>query len=338
MIAKNLKNVLLKAIVNRRRILLVGKPGMGKTAILKWARSEASKILGLDVDMTTLYVSVSDPTDFKGFYCIIDGKPQIMPFGDLEKIYNADRLHIVFLDDFGQGATATQAASMSFLDRVKDNPNVVVLAATNSRADRAGVSGLLEPVKSRFDSIIEMEFDMDSWVDWALTADVPIELIAFNKFRPQLMYSMKPCADLVNGPCPRTVEALGNLMKDGHNPADEYEVYKGAVGEAYTAELMGFLPIWRKLPNIDSILLDPMNVPLPQISDKYGPSILFAITSALARKAEVIANFDRICEFSTRLPVEFSVCLIVDSVKQNRDVQNTKAYIQWQSRNKSVLI
>lgn len=337
MIAKDLKTVLKAAVLNRQRILLVGAPGLGKTALVKQTRKEVETELQHNVDLTALYASVSDPTDFKGFYCIINGKPEIVPFGELERIFNATNLHIVFLDDLGQGPPAVQAAAMSFLDRVKDNPNVVVIAATNRREDRAGVSGLLEPVKSRFDSIIHMEFDMDSWIEWALNANVPIELIAFNKFRPNLMYSQKATADLINGPCPRTVEALGNLLKINLPEHLQYETFTGAVGEAYTAELMGFLPIWKSLPNIDTILLDPMSVKLPDISDKYGPSIFFAVSLALAKKASE-TNFDSITQFAGRMPSEFAVMLIVDCVKNCPEVQNTAAYIRWQSTNKHILI
>lgn len=332
---KALSRVLVQAITNHRRILMVGAPGLGKTALVKQAQQATG------ADMTTLYVSISDPTDFKGFYCIIDGKPEIMPFGELEKIFNADRLHIVFLDDFGQGAPAVQAAAMSFMDRVKDNPNVCIIGATNRRQDRANVSGMLEPVKSRFDSIINMEFSMEDWTSWALdkvtAGELPLELIAFNKFRPNLMYSGTATADLVNMPCPRTVEALGHLMMLGLYPADEYEVYSGAVGEGYTAELMGFLPIWRKLPSIDTILTNPLAVTLPDLSDPFAPSIFFAIGNALAKKANE-NTMGRIVEFADRLPKEFAVALVVDCVKQDINVQNTVSYIRWQSENSSMLI
>ena len=325
------EKLLTFAIQAKRRILLVGPPGMGKTAIVKAAQVKTG------ADLTILYASISDPTDFKGFYCIIDGKPEIMPFGELEKVFNASRPHIVFLDDLGQGAPAVQAASMSFLDRLKDNPFVTVIAATNRREDRAGVSGLLEPVKSRFDSIIHLEFDMDSWIEWALTTDLPFELIAFNKFRPTLMYGSKATADLVNGASPRTVEALGRLMQLGLPPELEYEVYKGAVGEEYTAELMGFLPIWRKIPNIDQIMLDPQGTAIPAMSDKHAPSIYFAVCLALSKRANE-NTIGRIITFADRLPKEFAVSLIVDCVRQDAQVTNTKDYIGWISKNKDVLI
>lgn len=327
----DLKIVLTAAVNARKRVLLVGAPGIGKTALVKEVQQETG------ADLTVLYASVSDPTDFKGFYCIVKGKPEILPFGELEKIYNADKLHIVFLDDLGQGVPAVQAAAMSFLDRVKDNPNVCVLAATNRREDRAAVSGMLEPVKSRFDSIIHMEFNMDDWITWALNAGLPVELVAFNKFRPQLMYSAKATPDLVNGPCPRTVAALGDLMALNLPANLEYETYAGAVGEGYTAELMGFLPIWRKLPNIDTILLNPDAVTLPDMSDKHAPSIYFAVCTALAKKASE-NTIGRILKFAERLPAEFAVCLVVDCVKQDMNIQNTKDYILWQTKNASILI
>jgi hypothetical protein len=334
--ADGIKRMLVKAIQNRARILLVGKPGLGKTALVKWAKQQTG------ADMITLYGSISDPTDFKGMPCIINDKPDFVPFGDLEKIFNTKKLMIVFLDDMGQGANAVQAAQMSFLDKLKGNPNVVIIAATNGRGDRANVSGLLEPVKSRFDSIINMEFDMDVFVNDFCIPEVeagrmPIELVAFNKFRPQLMYSVKASADLVNGPCPRTVEALGKLCLMDLAEEDKYEAYAGAVGEVYAAEYLGYLPICRKLPSVDGILLNPDAANIPAASEPYAASVYFAISNALARKA-TDNNFDRIIKFAERLPKEFEVALVKDCLRRAPDCEHTGAYTIWGSKNSSVLM
>jgi MoxR-like ATPase len=153
--ASNLKVVLTESLKAGLRILIVGQPGMGKSALTNEVKAD------LNYPLYTLYSSISDPTDFKGIPCIVNGEGRILPFEELALILNATSPVIVFLDDFGQGAPAVQAAQMSFLDKCLLNSNIRIVAATNRREDRAGVSGLLEPVKSRFDSIINMEFDMD---------------------------------------------------------------------------------------------------------------------------------------------------------------------------------
>ena len=320
------KTILTACINASRRVLLVGPPGIGKTAIVKEVQKE------LNADLTVIYGSISDPTDFKGLPCIIDGKPEIKPFGELERIFNADKLHIVFADDIGQGAPAVQAAQMSFLDRVKANKNVVVIGATNRREDRAGVSGLLEPIKSRFDSIIHVDFDMEDWIDtWALD-NLPVELVAFNKFRPGLMYSGNPTADLVNNPCPRTVESLGALMGMNIPLHLQLETYKGAVGEGYAAEFIGFMQIYTKLPSIDAILLHPDAIEMPT-----QPAVIYALSLGLARKASQ-NTIERILKFTDRMPPEFQVLMIRDAVKHGQTICNTKAFIVWSAKHQDTLI
>ncbi len=73
----------------------------------------------------------------------------------------ATKLTACFIDDLGQATPAVQAAAMQLIlartlngHRVSDH--VVFIAATNRRTDRAGVSGILEPVKSRFATLVEL--------------------------------------------------------------------------------------------------------------------------------------------------------------------------------------
>ena len=157
----------------RLRILIKGAPGIGKTQIVRAVAA------ALGATLITMHPSVSDPTDFKGLPFIVDGHAEFLPFGELEKVLNATKLTILFLDDLGQGSTAVQAGVMQLADRIKGNPHVVLWAATNERAHRAGVTGLLEPVKSRFDSIIKLVTDFASWKSWAVDHDIDYRIAAY---------------------------------------------------------------------------------------------------------------------------------------------------------------
>src|SRR6185436_20188967 len=103
-----------------------------------------------------------------------------------------------FLDDLGQAPPAVQASYMPWLlerecagNRLPDH--VVVMAATNRRTDRAGVAGVLEPVKSRFASIVTLEPDVDEWCDWAIKQPfMPPEVVAFIRFRPETLNQFVP--------------------------------------------------------------------------------------------------------------------------------------------------
>jgi len=214
--------------------------------------------------------------------------------------------------------------------RVSDQ--VCFVAATNRHTDRAGVTGLLEPVKSRFCSIVELEPDLDDWVSWALKNGIPTELIAFLRFRPGLLFDFKPTNTLTNSPCPRTVHNVGKLMQIGIPHELEYEVFSGAAGEGFAAEFYAFLKIFRSLPNPDAVLMAPEQAIVPD-----DPATLYAICGALAAKASE-QTIERLVVYANRLPAEFSVLLIRDSVRKEAAIVNTRPFIEWASAHADVLI
>ncbi len=327
-----LKNLLAKAIPARAPILIKGAPGTGKTDIV----TQASEVAGARLLIS--HPVVSDPVDFKGMPWVTkDGKAEFLPFGDLRALIEAQALTVFFLDDLGQAPPTVQAAAMQLILARKINGHqvsdqVCFIAATNRKADKAGVTGILEPVKSRFATIVELTPDLEDWVSWALKAGLPTELIAFIRFRPALLHNFTPTADITNSPCPRTVFNVGKLMALGLEADLEYEAYSGAAGEGFAAEFMGFLRIFRNLPNPDMVLLNPEKADVPT-----DPATLYALTGALARKASE-NTMDRLCRYSYRLPAEFSVLLVRDSVRQDGQVVNTRAFIEWSSKNADVLI
>lgn len=325
--AKEMTRVLTVLLKNMRPVLLKGAPGVGKTSIIKQVAKN------LDYDLIISHPVVSDPTDYKGLPGIVKGEAEFLPFGELRKLIEAEKPTLFFLDDLGQAPAVVQAACMQLLLERRVNghhvsDNVVFAAATNRREDRAGVTGILEPVKSRFSTILSLEADADSWIDWAFENKIPASLIGFVHFRPILLSTSEATADIVNHPCPRTFQFAGELISMG---LTEMEVLSGALGEGCAAELMGFLKVYESLPDIAAILLKPDEAIVPE-----EPAALYAVVSALVEKASK-DNVAKIFKYSNRLPIDFSTLLVRDMVRKDPIIQHSKAFIEWASIHKEAL-
>jgi len=325
---KELKKALLKTTAAGLPVLIKGAPGIGKSDIVSQVAEE------LDMDLIISHPVVSDPTDFKGLPGIVNGKAEFLPFGDLRKLIDAKKATIAFLDDLGQAPAVVQAACMQLIlaRRVnghKISDKIVFVAATNRRQDRAGVTGILEPVKSRFATILELTTNADDWIEWAFQNDVPTEVIGFIHFRPALLNTEETTADIVNHPCPRTMAAVGELIKAG---LTDIETIAGAVGEGCAAELTGFLKIYKDLPSIEAILLDPEDVVVPT-----DPASVYAIVAALTEKATE-NNADRIFKYANRLPIDFNILLVRDMLRKEPKIQNTRSFINWASKHQDALL
>ena len=305
---------LARYIEARIPVMLTGAPGVGKSSIVE----TAAKAAGYDLILS--HPVVSDPTDAKGLpWPSKDGESaSFLPFGDLAQALKATTPTVWFLDDLGQASPAVQASFMQLLLARQVNGHklpdcVTFIAATNRRTDRAGVSGILTPVLSRFGAIIGIEANVDDWTVWALDAGMPAELVSFMRFRRELLHDFNPqkANDMENFPCPRTWEYVGHAMKMGLPNDLEFAAFAGAVGEGAAIELKGFLSLLKSnLPSIDGILLDPDNAKIPT-----RPDMLWAVTTALAKKATTL-NCGRVFRYAERMfengSSEFAVLMLKD--------------------------
>lgn len=329
---QELQSLLRKTIPAGLPVVIKGAPGVGKSEIV----DQVCRML--DADLIIEHPVVSDPTDYKGLpFANKNGEAEFLPFGNLRKLINVERRTVCFLDDLGQASVSVQAACMQLLlarriNGHKVSDQVTFLAATNRHTDRSGVTGLLEAVKSRFATIVELAPDVEDWVAWALDHNIPTELIQFIRFRPNMLHDFKPTNELKNSPCPRTIVNASRLMQAGIPAGIEYETYTGSAGEGFAAEFCGFLKIFRSLPNPDAVLLAPEKADVPT-----DPATLYAICGSLARRASE-NTMERIVTYARRLPAEFSVLMVQDSYKLCPEVQNTRAFITWASENQDVLI
>jgi hypothetical protein len=61
------------------------------------------------------------------------------------------------------------------------------------------------------------------------------------------------------------------------------------------------------------------------------------LCGALARKASD-QTVERLLGFAGRLPAEFSVLLVRDSIRSDQGIVNSRAFIEWASAHSDVLI
>ena len=316
MTPKQLSTFLSRAIPARLPILITGAPGIGKSDIVAQAAIEA------DADLILSHPAVADPTDAKGLPWPVPGGDHatFLPFGELAKALKATKPTVWFLDDLGQASPAVQASFMQLLLARRVNGHalpdcVTFVAATNRRTDRAGVRGILEPVKSRFASIVQLDTNLDDWCNWAIVSGfIPANLIAFLRFKPDLLSAFVPSADLTNCPSPRTWSNLARLEALQLPSEVEQVAFAGAVGEGAAVEYLAFRKMAALLPSADAILLDPHKGVIPKALDA-----LYAITVALAFKANE-QTFPRLLIYAERLYAaqhgEFAALLARDSLRR----------------------
>ena len=95
---------------------------------------------------------------------------------------------------------------------------------------------------------------------------------------------------------------------------------------------MGFLKIFRSMPSLDTIMLNPDSIAVPE-----DPATLYAIAVGLARRATV-DNIDRVIKFGRRMPPEYGVVLIKDAVRRDTALQATRGFVQWVMENKDLIL
>lgn len=248
----------------------------------------------------------------------------------IERVKN-DTRGILFLDELNQALPAIQATLYQLLlDRrvgAYELPDGwSILAAGNRESDRANAQRMPSALALRLVHL-DYEINVDDWCEWALKQGdlVPTELLAFIRFRPDLLHDF----DLKQrvSPNPRGWVFCGQLTNSGIDPTVEAELFKGTVGEGAATEYRGFLRICNNLPTVDSIKLNPDTVPVPT-----DPAVNFALTAALAN-ATTKDVFGRLLQYVERMPPEWQATYMKDATKRDTSLQSTRDFMTWALKN-----
>jgi len=310
----------LKAMENARLAFMIwGTPGIGKSAVVNQYAEATGKRL---VDIR---LSQFDSVDLRGFPSVSDGwaqwnAPRILPFKGNPDFHPKNPV-VLFLDELLQAPPAVQAVAFQLvLDRrVGEHElmdNVFVVAASNRDTDRAGANRMLTALANRFVHV-EMVPNLDAWVDWALDHDIDSKLIAFLRFRPELMSTFITSKGAVTSEkvfaSLRSWEFVDRIVKQKLSLDLEVSLCAGAVGEGPAAELKAFWDTWASMPSIDNAIMNPDTAELPSVK---RPDVMFAVTTALGERAEQ-GTFGNILKYCDRLPPEYAVRVMRDATRRN---------------------
>jgi hypothetical protein len=322
--ASAVANALRTLIAAHQPAFIWGGPGIGKSSIV------AQLAASLNLALRDIRALLLDPVDLRGLpFVSQDGRskwavPEFLP---------ADGGGILFLDELNAAPGMVQAAFYQLvLDRKLGEYTLpggwIIIAAGNRDSDRAHTTRMPTPLRNRF---VHLDFEVDTqeWSEWAIGAGIRPEVIAFIRFRPQLLSAFDRDANAF--PSPRSWEFVSRMLDSGPDASVEHEMFAGAVGTGAATEFSGFLKMFRELPNIDAILLNPGGEPVPE-----SPAAQYAVASALAHRASD-TNFDRISLYLDRLPTEFRVLSVRDATLRDQKIKYTAGYTKWAIQNHHVL-
>ncbi len=308
-------------------VFVWGAPGVGKSQVV----AQVAKKKGIDlVDVRAVLL---DPVDLRGLPHIDENRracwcaPAFLP---------TQGVGILFLDELNAAPPLVQAACYQLvLDRQLGEYHLPegwsIVAAGNRETDRAVTHRMPSALANRF---VHLNFDVDSkeWLIWAQNNEIAPEVIAFIRFRPQLLHSFDPQKDDKAFPTPRSWEFVSRIMSRQTSAIPDLELISGVIGDGAASEFCGFLKIYHNLPDPDTLLENPETAVVPD-----DPATLYAVCELLSQKTD-LTNLPQIMTYAKRLPPEFSVMLVRDAARINSAIVRTPDFNAWAVAHADVLI
>ena len=261
-----------------------------------------------------------DAVDVRGLPVVTDGKaswaiPDFLP--------SDSRGGVFFLDEINRGTEMVANALFSLIldghiGEYRLPANWVPAAAVNDKD--TGARKLSTALNSRFIHV-DACTDLEDVMKVANVREWHPAVAAFLRFRPTCLHDYKPTERV--SPNPRAWEFVSQLASQGASDSILLALVTGAVGHGAAIEFVGFLKLYQDLPDIDSILKAPATAKLADT-----PQTMYAVSAALARRV-TDSTFANATAYMDRLPVEFSVMFMRDTMSRQPGLQSTATFTKW---------
>ncbi len=300
------RDLLDRALPKNKKVLGVGPAGIGKTQVpTDWAKQQGW-------DCHALCMPLLSPVFLQG-YPFRDGDTAThLAFGVLGKCLRATKPTLLILDELGGATGETAKSALRFLQFREIGDKVLpecvrILALSNDVGHGADVSGIIEPLKDRFDTIVNVVPNIDDTVGFGLANGWPADLLAYLRNDADALHDLKPLKSMQrSGATPRGWQMVAEWINDGF---DDPEVIAGAVGKGRATAYLAYRQLINKLPDIAQILMDPTGSPIPD-----DPSAKWLVSMTLAQKMNA-QNFGTINKYVTRMSGLFEAFCIQDAFR-----------------------
>lgn len=311
-------------------IMLWGPPGVGKSQIVAAAAARHG------VAIVDIRLAQMEPTDLRGIPfkdgdTVVWAVPRLLP--------NAERhgeRGILFLDEITSAVpTVTAAAYQLILDRRLGEYCVparwLIIAAGNRHGDRGVTYSMPAPLANRFVHY-EIEPHLEDWAHWAFAMGIDARLIAFLRFRPDLLFQFDAERHYAAFPTPRSwVYADRALKKFVDAPSLLRESLKGCVGAAAAAAFGAYLQHLAALPD-PARLLAGEPIALPQAVElQYALATAVVQHVARLESAEQKRVLPAVLAVARKLPQrEIGVMLVSDVDRAlGLPLYDVPAFAEW---------
>lgn len=296
--------------------VLIGSPGVGKSAIAREVADEAG------VAFIDKRLSIVESVDLRG-NPVADREtkttqwymPDDMPFVGSKF---PDR-GILCLEEINACNPSVQVAAYQLADikskgigEHKIMPGWYVMATGNRVTDGAGAQRMNSALANRF-AWLDVEVELEPWAQWALAHGVSPDLVGYLLWRGVDSLFKMP-KDAREFPSPRSWTNASVFMD---LPMSERKgLIASCVGHGEAADLEAFLMIKNDLEPIPFILANPLTAKVPELTNIGA---LFAVTMAVAaaidkRSAKAGATY------ATRLPAEFKALFAKSVLLRDRQL------------------
>ncbi len=264
-------------------VMIWGPPGVGKSQLVARLAQQNG------VPLVDVRLSQLEPTDLRGIPFQVDklvewAVPRMLP--DAQRHGSKG---ILFLDEITSATPAVSAAAYQLiLDRCLGEYRVpdewVIFAAGNRQGDRGVTYSMPSPLANRF-THYNFDVNIDDWVMWAHQQGIDERVIAFLRFRPELLFDFDPATDPVAFPTPRSWEFAHHALQkfDPDSPVLA-SALQACVGEAAGIEINAFIDNLHNLPDVNAILAGE-DVVVPDSID-----LQYALASSLVGQAVVLSE------------------------------------------------